>query len=350
MSVVNANRGEWSELYALAYLLTKGGGYGADRNSQKNEHEYYEVLEVIDKTSFTSQTVYRLSDSKIEITQEAGLNIHVERDVLKSSMQDFLQDLLSAQSSAAFTSKSGTQILDILKKQRPSASSTLTSDTFLVLTDSLNHRPLDPLAFSIKSEIGNPATVFNASGSTNITYSIRGLGNIESIPQIKGLKAKLQYLLREGYELKFESFDSSILRKNLENLHPELPEYLAELTLAYYLSNKTKLAIVAESTFPISNPDSSTKVKAIKSFLVAASMGLKANTPWSDYPKDFGGFILVKRDGEVLFYYLQNLSKFEDYLFENLRFETPSTSRHGFGNIESFEGLPSIKLNLQIRF
>lgn len=350
MSVVNANRGEWSELYALAFLLTKGGGYGADRNSQKNEHEYHEVLEIIDKTSFTSQTVYRLSDSKIEIIQEAGFKIHVERDVLQSSMQDFLQDLLSAQSSAAFTSKSGVQILDILKKQRPSASSTLTSDTFLVLKDSLNHRPLDPLAFSIKSEIGNPATVFNASGSTNITYRISGLGNIESIPQIKGLKAKLQYLLRAGCELKFESFDSSVLRKNLENLHPELPEYLAELTLAYYLSNKTKLAIVAESTFPISNPGSSTKVKAIKSFLVAASMGLKANTPWSDYPKDFGGFILVKRDGEVLFYYLQNLSKFEDYLFENLRFETPSTSRHGFGNIESFEGLPSIKLNLQIRF
>lgn len=350
MSVVNANRGEWSELYALAYLLTKGGGYGADRNSQKNEDEYYEVLEVIDKTAESSQTIYRTQKSKIEIVREADSKINIEKEILESSMQEFLQDLLIAQSSAAFSSISGTRILDILKKQKPSASSASTTDTFLVLRDSASHKPLEPLAFSIKSEIGNPATVFNASGSTNVIYRIKGLKQPNKFAKIKGLKAKLQSIINSGCTLEFESYESSTFKTNLENIDPNFPQNLARLILNYYTSDKTKVAKVAESTFPNSNPGSEFTVKNLKKFLSAASMGLKANTPWDGYPEDFGGLLLVKRNGDVLFYFMQNLSNFEDFLFENLRFETPSTSRHGFGNIEKIDQSFCIKLNLQIRF
>lgn len=350
MSVVHANRGEWSELYALAYLLTKGGGFGADSNSQKNVDEYYEVMEVIDENAEMSQTVYRTIDSNIEIVRESDSIINIKKEELKSSMQDFLQDLLSAQSSAAFSSPSGTQIMDILKKQKPSASSASTTDTFLVLRDSASHKRLEPLAFSIKSEIGNPATIFNASRSTNVTYRIEGLKQPKRFTKIKGLKAKLQSLTDSGCTLEFDSYDSAIFEKNLESIDHNLPKYLAKLLLNYYISDKTKVAKIAEATFPKSNPDSDLKVKNLKKFLSAASMGLKANTSWSGYPKNFGGLLLVKRDGDVLFYFMQNLSNFEDYLFENLRLETPSTSRHGFGNIEKLDDSFCIKLNLQIRF
>jgi hypothetical protein len=54
------------------------------------------------------------------------------------------------------------------------------------------------------------------------------------------------------------------------------------------------------------------KIQKIKKFLSAASMGLKAATEWSGYPEDFGGMLLVKKDGDVLFYYLYNMKKFEE--------------------------------------
>ena len=45
-SVRNKNVGEWSEVYALAYLLSNGGGYGAD-NQLKIKHDlFYKVLAV----------------------------------------------------------------------------------------------------------------------------------------------------------------------------------------------------------------------------------------------------------------------------------------------------------------
>ena len=69
-----------------------------------------------------------------------------------------------------------------------------------------------------------------------------------------------------------------------------------------------------------------------------------------EMPEDFGGMLLVKRDGEVLFYYLYNMKKFEEYLFNNLRFETPSATRHGFGQVFEEPNGYFIKLNLQIRY
>ena len=79
-------------------------------------------------------------------------------------------------------------------------------------------------------------------------------------------------------------------------------------------------------------------------------MGFKAGTLWSGYPQDFGGMLLVKRDGNVLFYYLYNMKKFEEYLFNNLRFETPSASRHEFGQVYELNNHYFLKLNLQLRF
>jgi type II restriction enzyme len=63
-----------------------------------------------------------------------------------------------------------------------------------------------------------------------------------------------------------------------------------------------------------------------------------------------GGHLVVKDDGEVLCYHIYNKNEFENYLFANTKLETPSSSRHGFGLIETIDGRQSFKLNLQIRF
>ena len=92
------------------------------------------------------------------------------------------------------------------------------------------------------------------------------------------------------------------------------------------------------------------KIQKIKKFLSAASMGLKAATEWSGYPEDFGGMLLVKKDGDVLFYYLYNMKKFKEYLFNHLRFKTPLATRHGFGQVYKEGKDFYLKLNLQIRY
>ena len=88
----------------------------------------------------------------------------------------------------------------------------------------------------------------------------------------------------------------------------------------------------------------------MKEFLGAVAMGLRPSSPWDGDTTRFSGILVVKADGEVVFYYLYNRKNFEEYLFRNVAFERASTSRHKYGEIYSENEELKIKLNLQIRF
>ncbi len=79
-------------------------------------------------------------------------------------------------------------------------------------------------------------------------------------------------------------------------------------------------------------------------------LGMRPTTKWSGQPNDFGGLILVKKSGNVLFYYLYNMNDFQNFLYKNLKFEYGKRSRHKFGKPYKENGKTLIKLNLQLRF
>jgi type II restriction enzyme len=122
--------------------------------------------------------------------------------------------------------------------------------------------------------------------------------------------------------------------------------------LSYYENTTRTRSILSlcEHIWGSGSGEDKLKIGKIKKFLSSISMGLRPNQIWSGYPQDFGGLLLVKENGDVLFYYLYNLKLFEEYLYSMLKFDTPSTSRHGFGQLYEVQGKQFIKLNLQIRF
>ena len=79
-------------------------------------------------------------------------------------------------------------------------------------------------------------------------------------------------------------------------------------------------------------------------------MGLRPTAPWDGDTTKFSGILVVKNDGEIVFYYLYNRKNFEEHLLNNVAFERASTSRHKYGEIYSENGVDKIRLNLQIRF
>jgi len=79
-------------------------------------------------------------------------------------------------------------------------------------------------------------------------------------------------------------------------------------------------------------------------------LGMMPNSDWDGLLQAHGGYIIVKEDGEIVCYHVYNQDEFQSYLFNNTRMETPSTSRHGFGEIYEQGKEYYIKLNLQIRF
>jgi HpaII restriction endonuclease len=80
------------------------------------------------------------------------------------------------------------------------------------------------------------------------------------------------------------------------------------------------------------------------------ALGMTPGKEWDGFTKTHGGYIIVKEDGEIVCYHLYNRDEFQEYLYNNTRLETPSTSRHKFGSIYTENGSRYIKLNLQIRF
>jgi len=346
----SANRGEWSELYAIGYLITRGGGYGADEFTQLDPSIFYKVLQILDNPSGQSETMYKLHDSEVEIFQNGDSVNRVSKQEIEIKVSSFFEDLLIHANAHAFSLDSGQELMKILQKEKLSASSSLTSDLHLILEDIETKTETPKKGFSVKSEIGSPATIFNASRSTNLTYKVLGTGTPKPFEKINSVKANIARLTKSGFTLEFEKFDNPIFEKSLKNIDSNLPHYLARTLLTYTQSTTTNMEKICEIAFPKSEKDSDIKIQKVKKFLSAASMGLKAATEWSGYPEDFGGILLVKRNGDVLFYYLYNIKKFEEYLFNKLRFETPLATRHGFGQVykegESF----FLKLNLQIRY
>lgn len=348
--MTSANRGEWSELYALGYLLLNGGGFAADEFAKIDKGIFYKVLQVVDNPTGTSETIYSLQGSEIEISQKGIGVMRISKDQLEPSLQTFFEDLVAQSGSRAFGLPSGEALLKLLLKSKLSASASLSNDLHLVLEDIETRIPTPRRGFSIKSEIGSPATIFNASQRTNLTYRVVGKENPEPFKDISGVKTNLKTLRDQGFSLEFIEFDNETLHKSLLNIDSNLPSFLAELMLAYYQSTTTNLKNICDSIWPKTVPDSELKVGKIKKFLSAASMGLRAGELWSGYPQDFGGLLLVKENGDVLFYYLYNLQKFEEYLFTHLRFETPSATKHKFGQVYFQGDEARIKLNLQIRY
>lgn len=350
MTNPSANRGEWSELYAIGYLMTRGGGYAANEFTQMDESIFYKVLQVVDNPSGNEETIYKLHEEEVEVLQNGVAVIRIKKNEIRPKLNAFFDELLIQANSSAFFLPTGTELMKLIRKEKLSASSALTADLHLVLEDSETKTETPKKGFSIKSEIGSPATVFNASHSTNLTYKITGNGKPPTFKRVSAVKTNIKELSNAGFKLKFEKFDNPTFEKSLKNIDSNLPQYLAEVLLAYTHSSTTNMKSICEIAFPESDNDSELKIQKIKKFLSAASMGLKAATVWSGYPEDFGGMLLVKRDGDVLFYYLYNMKKFEEYLFNNLRFETPSASKHGFGQVFEENNKYFIKLNLQIRY
>ena len=87
-----------------------------------------------------------------------------------------------------------------------------------------------------------------------------------------------------------------------------------------------------------------------KKFLCAIALGMMPATPWNGYDEANGGYIIVKKDGDVVAYHIYNRNSFEDYLLDNTCFERASTKKHDYAHIYENDGKMYINLNAQIRF
>jgi hypothetical protein len=350
------NLGEWSELYTLGFLLVNGGAYAADENQERQRNTFYRALEVIIASrDFEPKLIYKLREQDIEIYSDQTLEKTIPKSVIEESLNRFFRELTQERHPSTFNLKSGEEFLTLLSKKSISASSNETeNDLEIILQDYETKVPSPAVGFSIKSQLGGAATLLNASGATNFIYKIlrEEPANQAAYPEFEHGRHKknLKALYEAGFKLKFHKLQRETFNRNLQLLDSNMTEYLANIVLGYYLSDEDYLAKLVEQTYPASDSTSRQPIFKVKEFLGAISMGMRPSLEWDGDTTKFRGIIVVKSDGDVIFYYLYNRKSFEEYLFKSVRLERASTSRHGYGAIYSEDGNDFIKLNLQIRF
>ena len=357
--MITQNKGEWSELYVFLKLLGDGVLYAADADLNKIEDLYYPLIEILRKEDEQIKH-YVKNIPNIEVKDNAG-NI-----ILKLPMTEFESKaklLLEAikKYDSTFAVPEIEKFMDIIKCTKVKADSADKSDITLILHDCKTLRD-EQFGFSIKSKLGHPSTLLNSGRTTNFIYEITGNLSKEQITEINktntGAKLRDRLLKIKDYacKLNFVGMENENFKSNLQMIDCAFPLIISEYLIQYYSSNGSLISELTPKVREVNPCKLNTSMPHLyyehkmKNFLTDIALGMTPATPWTGNFQATGGYIIVREDGEILCYHIYNHNEFQEYLFKNTRFDTPSASRYDFGYIYQEDNKNYIKLNLQIRF
>lgn len=354
---LTGNKGEWSEVYALLRLLADGCLHPGDAALHRIADIVYPIIKII-REQTTSSVCYEVlpEDRCIAITDVEGTSLLLpiaEFERHAQLLYSHIQTLKSAQSIPELS-----DFLHTINCHSLKARATSKADIRIMIHD---HRTgVQPtLGFSIKSQLGSQATLFNASGATNFVFRLsRPIGDVDmqhinSIEERRGkVQRRISALVDRGVSLVYEEMTNGCFEANLRLIDSFMPQIMGYLLLYYYMGRArriSELVDILEEEDPLHYGASSHRFYEykVKKLLVEIALGLQPTTPWSGYYDATGGYIVVKEDGEIICYHFYDRNLFEDYLYYHTMLDTPSTTRHGFGSV--VDGA-LFRLNLQIRF
>ena len=356
------NTGEVSELYVLLTSLRDGRIRAADENLDiVNDVEY--VFKVVSRRDdMESEHYVILDDKNVEIYRGSTFLDSVSHDQVTEDVDDVLEELKKGCVKGTLDFDTN-ELEERYHLSGVSADSKSKTDITLEILDPLSGRSRNR-SFSVKSFIGRRPTLMNSSQSTNILYRIEGELSDTDIEEINSLMTsdhrvdvtgRVQRIYGKGCQLVYVKPCNSIFQGNLESVDSSLPKILGEMLLAVYRDGKRSIPESTEHIAemnPLNFAGSNQLYKIIMCRLLMASFsGMVANTVWNGSSSNDiqGGYIVVKDDGSVVCYYLDDHSKFEEYLYRRTYFETGSASRHQFAEIyRDGDGL-YFKLNVAIR-
>jgi hypothetical protein len=357
--MITGNKGEWSEIYALFKLLGDKQLFVGDKDIQRIKGLVYPILKVL-RTETTRDFQYSIDDEIVIISGgEKVLNIPIS--IFKEKAAHLLSEIKTNKSGIFELPEIEAFMISINCLSLKAKSTTKTDITIVVHDQRTGQQPA--LGFSIKSQLGSPSTLLNAGKTTNFVFEISNLklskDEIQSINKITSRSKIMDRILvisNANGDLKFISAEKSIFSNNLILIDSKLPELLSNLVYQFYTSKSSKITDLVETINQLNplNFDESDNHKfyeyKIKRFLTDVALGMMPSKVWSGQYDATGGYLVVKEDGDVLCYHIYNKNEFEDYLYNNTKLDTASSSRHGFGEIYELEGKLYFKLNLQIRF
>lgn len=346
MKKLAGNKGEWSELYAALRIAVDGALQGVDVDLSPLEGRCLKVRQVI-RPDFIVDTGLTLRFSKNEngimcsrIVRPTNVTFSQGKNELGKRVRLLYEKIKKM--SLKEQPNEDPCIAGMLKDIGCcylSADAGNKKDILLQLHDPLAGGDVD-YGFSVKSYIGAPPTLMNASGQTSLRFEVKNFDRkkMSIISKLNDSSSKTKYrqmmnvLISSGATLSFCDYDGENFKSNLRMLDDGLPEIYAEAVRLFEESGESCVEKILEK---MEHADfkrygrccTSFYQKKFKRFLVASALGMQPNSLWDDIDDATGGFIIVKPDGCIAAFYITDRSRFESYLVNATSFVHPTASR-----------------------
>jgi hypothetical protein len=356
--MLSGNKGEWSEVYALFKLLGDKQLFAGDADLNKVEELFYPIIKIIRNES-GGNFEYEINGDLV-IISGGKEQLRIPLKTFREQSAKLLATIKS--SNGAFSIPEIETFMNSINCSSLKAKSTSKSDIQIVIHDQRINQTAE-LGFSIKSQLGGQATLLNAGKTTNFIYQITNFipteNQVKSINEIdtkSKIKDRIENIKQSGGNIEYISLEQDVFKNNLVLIDSLLPNILAEIVKIFYTSNLSSIKDLTDNinkTNPLNydNQFAHTFYEyKIKRFLTDVALGMTPSKVWNGIYDATGGYLIVKENGDVLCYHIYNRNQFEEYLFQNTKLETASSSRHEFGEVYTKNGKNYFKLNLQVRF
>lgn len=359
--MLRGNKGEWSEIYALFRLLGEGKVHAGDADLNKLDL-YYPILQIIREESQRYDYNPNIEKSVVITDENGNEHARISMDKFMQESVALLDSIKSTNGDRTFEVPEAECFMSQIGCERLKAPSHDKSDIQIVIHD-MRTNMTPQLGFSIKSQLGSASTLLNPGYPTNITYHVVGEKKmsdavLNAINSIDDHLPRMQALIDNGYHLEYADIEHQTFKNNLLFIDTCMPELIALCLIVASMPNnisslKEAIEVVAEQN-PFNYNGSNVLAfyeHKIKALLIDAALGMTPATEWTGRYDANGGYLVVKKDGDIVCYHFYNRNDVEDYLYNNTRFDRASRSRYNFGKLYRGEdGNAYMKLNLQIRF
>lgn len=348
------NKGEWSELYAIFYLLINKNLKIVDCKLRVIANDIFCVDSIISKKK-KGIIKFKIIDD-IVIPTIFGEEIdHIGIDEIKKFKDNIFSNIMAGgNGSGSFRIPSINEWLNEHNIETNFKAGTGTKEDIFLLNLDINRNQKVELGYSIKSQLGSPATILNASSHTNFKYKVIGLTN-DQIKEINLINTKnklidrIATIKKYGGKIVFDKVVSETFNSNLKMIDTSLPAALSEILLNSYQKGIKDLQILFKQSTIYT--DQELAIKKLKDFLMAVSFGMFPGEKWNGEFTANGGLIIVAMNSEVYILdmiYFQNEVK--KYLINETKLDSPSSTRHNMLYLEIENGEIYFTLNLQIRY
>ena len=347
------NKGEWSELYTFLYLIDNPNLVIVDENLQQKNDSTFQILEFL----LANETKYKLLDND-KVIKVLPNEVNKEYDInYISSQHKLLLEKIMVHTSAKGTfdiNEIQPLINDLLDGNKLKGSSRVKGDLEAIVFDTMKNSNFN-ISYNIKSNLGAGATLLNASSHTNFIYEVTNINDSimtqsNNINTRTKLIDKCNLLTSNGAIFNYINTESNVFCNNLKLIDSNLNEILAKMLILSYEDNEKDIKILLSSIIEDETSALYYK-KKIGDFANAVTFGMRASETWNGTNEVNGGIIVVTRTGEV---YLLDLIYFKSivdkYLIDNIKLESPSSTRYGMFNVCKKGNDYYFTLNLQVRF